>query len=114
MLVDSEEPLLAVVDRIYESIERPELWPETIYAIGEFLGGRRNFWGLDPSAQGPGLLPARNTHTFETGCHGTFFLSRADLQALDQYEQEFGDLIIRFLENCFLEHSSVSERRRRP
>jgi hypothetical protein len=29
-----EEVLLAIVDRIYGSIERPELWPETIYAIG--------------------------------------------------------------------------------
>jgi hypothetical protein len=42
------------------------------------------------------------TDPFEIGCYGTFFLSRMDLQALDEYAQEFGDLIIRFLKIVFL------------
>jgi DNA-binding CsgD family transcriptional regulator/PAS domain-containing protein len=102
VVVVSEEALLAIVDRIYESIERPELWPETIYAIGEFIGGRRHFWGLDQSTPCPGVNPTPNTHTFEIGCYGTFFLSRTDLQVLDEYAQEFGELIIRFLKIVFL------------
>src|SRR6516165_1004798 len=96
MVVDSEQALFGCIDRIYESIERPELWPETIYAIGEILGGRRHFWGIDQ------VSSTRNTHSLEIGCHGTFFLSRSDLQALDQYAQEFGELIIRFLKIVFL------------
>jgi DNA-binding CsgD family transcriptional regulator len=44
----------------------------------------------------------RNTHEFEIGCHGTFLLSRTDLQVLDEYAQEFGELIIRFLKIVFL------------
>jgi hypothetical protein len=48
MVAVTEEGLLTIIDRIYESTEHPELWPKTIYAIGEFLGGRRHFWGLDP------------------------------------------------------------------
>jgi DNA-binding CsgD family transcriptional regulator len=97
MAVASEEALLAIVDRIYESIERPELWPETIYGIGELIGGRRHFWGLDHNTQLPGMDPAR-----EVGCFGTLFLSRIDLQALDEYAQEFGELIVRFLKIVFL------------
>jgi hypothetical protein len=42
------------------------------------------------------------TIPFEIGCYGTFCLSRMDLQALDEYAQEFGDLIIRFLKIVFL------------
>ena len=102
MVVDSEQALFGCIDRIYESIERPELWPETIYAIGEILGGRRHFWGIDHSAQDPGVRSTRHTHSLEIGCHGTFFLSRSDLQALDQHAQEFGELIIRFLKIVFL------------
>jgi DNA-binding CsgD family transcriptional regulator len=93
----AEEEVMAVVDRIYESIERPELWPETISTIGRLISGGRGFWGADQSIQ----------HTFsgshlEAGCHGSLFLSRADLQTLDQYLQEFGELIIRFLKIIFL------------
>ena len=102
MRVVCEEALLAIVDRIYESIERPELWPETIYAIGELIGGRRHFWGLDQNTPSPGVSPTVITHALETGCYGTFFLSRQDLQALDQYAEEFGELIIRFLNIVFL------------
>jgi hypothetical protein len=43
MDVTLERELLSTVDRIYESVERPELWPETIHVIGETLGGRRGF-----------------------------------------------------------------------
>jgi len=102
MAVDGEEALLAIVDRVYESVERPELWPETICAVGDFLGGRRHFWGLDPGAQVADVDLRGGTDPFEIGCYGTFFLSRMDLQALDEYAQEFGDLIIRFLKIVFL------------
>jgi DNA-binding CsgD family transcriptional regulator len=97
-----EEVLLAIVDRIYGSIERPELWPETIYAIGDLIGGRRHFWGLDQNTRPPGGDPAPTGHSFEIGCYGTFFLSRTDLLALDEYAQEFGELIVRFLKIVFL------------
>jgi hypothetical protein len=96
MVVVTEDALLAVVDRIYESVERSELWPETIRTIGEFIGGRRDLWGLDPSAQGS------NAYFLGTGCHPTIFLSRSDLVALDQYAQEFGELIVHFLKIVFL------------
>jgi len=102
MRVGSEEALLAIVDRIYESIERPELWPKTICGVGELIGGRPNFWGLDQSSHPPGKGPVRKADAFENGCYGTFFLSRADLQALDEYAEEFGELIIRFLKIVFL------------
>jgi hypothetical protein len=40
----SDEAVLRVVDQIYLSVERPELWPQTIRAIGDLLGGPRDFW----------------------------------------------------------------------
>lgn len=43
MVGSNEEALLNVIDRIYGSIEAPELWPETIYAVGELIGGRCHF-----------------------------------------------------------------------
>jgi len=88
--------LMEVVDRIYESVEHPELWPMTIYAIGDFLGGPLNFWGLSTSDDR--MIRALQ----EAGCWPTFFLSRADLKALDEYERECGELIIRFLKIVFL------------
>jgi hypothetical protein len=39
--------LMEVVDRIYESVEHPELSPRTIYAIGDFLGGQPYFWAIE-------------------------------------------------------------------
>jgi DNA-binding CsgD family transcriptional regulator len=102
MAVIGEEALLAIVDRVYESVERPELWPGTICAVGELLGGRRHFWGLDQGTQVPDVDLRGATDPFEIGCYGTFFLSRMDLQALDEYAQEFGELIIRFLKIVFL------------
>jgi DNA-binding CsgD family transcriptional regulator/PAS domain-containing protein len=102
MVVVNEGALLSTVDRIYEAIERPELWPKTIDAIGELIGGRRHFWGLDPGTPIPDLDPTRKGNPYDLGCYGTFFLSQSDLQALDQYAQEFGELIIRFLKIIFL------------
>jgi DNA-binding CsgD family transcriptional regulator len=92
--------LLEVVDRIYASIERPELWPNTVHAIGDFLGGRPHFWRLDRGTKQIG--PARPISVLEAGCQPTFLLSRADLAALDEYECEFGELIVRFLKIVFL------------
>jgi hypothetical protein len=92
----NEDGLLAVIDRIYASVERQDLRPETIRAIAEFIGGRRDFWGVDPSVQGT------NTYVFGTGCRRTVFLSRNDLAALDQYAREFGELIIHFFKIVFL------------
>jgi len=102
MAIAGEQALLSAIDRIYEAVERPELWPSTIYAIGELIGGRRNFWGLDQPASVSFLGPSPITNPYEVGCHGTFFLSQMDLQALDQYAEEFGQLIIRFLKITFL------------
>jgi DNA-binding CsgD family transcriptional regulator len=106
MVAHSEDTLLAVIDRVYDAVERPELWPQTIYAIGELIGGRRHFWGLDQIAQGSSVIPVVNSDTFasdwlrrEAHIH---VLSRQDLQALDQYAEEFGELIIRFLKIVFL------------
>ena len=36
------------------------------------------------------------------GCHPTIFLSRNDLAALEQYAQDFGELIVHFLKIVFL------------
>jgi hypothetical protein len=99
MVGSNEEALLTVIDRIYESVEAPELWPETIYAVGELIGGRCHFWGPD---QDSSAGVARSPHELEIGCYGTFFLSRQDLQVLDEYAEEFSDLITRFLKIVFL------------
>lgn len=92
-----ERELLPLIDRIYESVERPELWPETIHMIGESIGGRRGFWGMG-TAPGlyPGANPELNKHWLRAGAHSSF-LSRADLKALDQYVDNFGELIVGFL-----------------
>ena len=87
-----------LIGRIYEAVERPELWPETIEEIGRSIGGRNDFWSSDPSVPNPDLNPRAS----EAGCHGTFFLSRCDLRALDQYATEFENLIVRFLKLVFL------------
>ena len=92
----NERMLLPIIDRIYESVEQPELWPETIYRIGECIGGRRGFWGIDPSDVYLGETQELNRHIRRAGSHA-FFLSRADLRTIDQYVSEFGELIIRFL-----------------
>jgi|RhiMethySRZTD1v2_1073278.scaffolds.fasta_scaffold360026_1 DNA-binding CsgD family transcriptional regulator len=94
----NNEPVLTVVGRIYDAVENPERWPETFAAIGSLIGGRPDFWN---AAQDNQPLEA-NPHALEAGCHGTFFLSRSDLQAVDEYAQEFGQLITRFLKIVFL------------
>ena len=91
--------MLNVIDRIYGSIEAPELWPETIYAVGELIGGRCHFWGPD---QDISACVTRSPHELEIGCYGTFFLSRQDLPILDEYAEEFSDLITRFLKIVLL------------
>lgn len=96
MDVAIERGLLPTIDRIYESVERPELWPETIYLIGESIGGRRGFWGMGAYGLYPGTDPELNKHWLRAGSHA-YFLSRADLRALDRYIDEFGELIARFL-----------------
>jgi DNA-binding CsgD family transcriptional regulator len=96
MAVTNEEALWAVVDRIYEAVERPELWPATISAIGECIGGGPHFWGVDKGTVGWW------SRGVEAHCRGTVFLSRADLKDLERYEQEFGELIVRFLKIIFL------------
>lgn len=96
MVGDSEDAVLAVVDRIYASVERQELWPDTIRAVGELVGGRRDLWGVNPDARNT------NAYALGTGCHPTVFLSRNDLAALDQYAAEFGALIVHFLKIAFV------------
>ena len=95
MEVAVSKALLPIIEQIYESVERPELWPETIYRIGEHIGGRSGFWGV-----GSDLFPRKNSelnkHMLRAGSHA-YFLSRGDLRALDQYVDEFGELIVRFL-----------------
>ncbi len=114
MATADEQVLLSVIDRIYEATEQPELWPKTIYAIGELIGSRRNFWGSDESAGASFLGPACNADPREAGCGSTFFLSKMDLKALDQYVEQFGELIIRFLKIVFLSilrsHTELSAR----
>jgi DNA-binding CsgD family transcriptional regulator len=94
-----EEDLASLIDRIYASVEQPELWPETIGEIGRIVGGgRADFWSADPRH----AQAQYNTTASEAGCHGTFLLSQADLKALDQYAAEFENLIVRFLRLVFL------------
>jgi DNA-binding CsgD family transcriptional regulator/PAS domain-containing protein len=92
-----EKELASLIDHIYASVERPELWPETIGEIGRLIGGRNDFWSADTLFQSQ-----RNPIAWEAGCNGAFLLSRADLQALDQYAAEFDNLIVRFLRLVFL------------
>jgi PAS domain-containing protein len=92
----TDRMVLAIVDRIYEAVERPERWPETIRDLGDLIGGRRDFWDFDPSNY-PGHLWLNRA-----GCHGSLFLSRSDLRELDQYAEEYGELIVRFLKIVFL------------
>jgi DNA-binding CsgD family transcriptional regulator len=100
---NSDEAFLAVVDQIYLSVERPEFWPETLQSIANFLGGPRDFWSLQQPLFSPSEnMSERTREAASAGCHGTFLLSRADLRLLDQYTEEFGELLIRFLKNVFL------------
>ena len=94
----TEEAVWGIVDRIYEAVEQPVVWPERIEGIGQLIGGRNDFWSINPT-----VTPADiNSSAAEAGCHGAFFLSRADLRALDQYAMELENLILRFLKLVFL------------
>jgi hypothetical protein len=90
----TDRTVLAIVDRIYEAVERPERWPETIRDLGDFIGGRRDFWLSNPSTRTGGLVPSRAS--LITGCYGSVFLSRSDLRELDQYAGEYGELIVSY------------------
>jgi DNA-binding CsgD family transcriptional regulator len=97
-LPSGEKDLAALIDRIYASVEQPELWLGTISDIGRLVGGGNHFWSADSNvahAQ-PNLMAS------EAACHGTFLLSRTDLKVLDQYAAEFDNLIVRFLRLVFL------------
>ena len=96
-LPSGETELASLIDRIYASVERPELWPETIGAIGRLIGGPNDFWSADS-----GFHPQRTPTASEAACRGQFLLSQADLRALDQYAAEFDNLIARFLRLVFL------------
>jgi DNA-binding CsgD family transcriptional regulator len=99
----TQDVLLRVIDQIYSSIERPELWPDTIFAIGEFIGGRRDFWtAAEPLLGHSDNVGQRTLDAMSTGCNGTFLLSRADLRVLDEYTEQLGKLIVRFLKIVFM------------
>jgi DNA-binding CsgD family transcriptional regulator len=98
-----QEALFDAIDKIYAAIECPDLWPETICAIGDCIGGRSDFWTTELPLEGHAeTVGQRGLNPIWAGCHGTSFLSRADLRELDEYTQEFGDLISRFLKIVFM------------
>jgi DNA-binding CsgD family transcriptional regulator/PAS domain-containing protein len=94
----SDQTLLPLIDRIYDAVERPSAWPETICTIGALIGGRRDFWELNGAL---GLFD-NHPHGIAAGCYGTLTLSRADLRAIDEQVHEFGETIVRFLKIIFL------------
>jgi DNA-binding CsgD family transcriptional regulator/PAS domain-containing protein len=98
--MSDDEKLLVLVDRIYESVERPDLWPETIRAIDQLLGGKPRLWIDNENRNLADGLATRIAR--QPACHGTLFLSRSDLKQLDEYEREFGELIFKFLKIVFL------------
>ena len=100
---DTETRVFAAIDQIYASIEQPELWPRTISIVGDLIGCRRDFWEIDLPLLGYSRNVAERTRdAMNAGCQGTFFLSRADLQVLDEYTREFSELITGFLKILFM------------
>src|SRR5579859_441769 len=97
-LPSAAKNLASLIDRIYASVEEPELWPETIGDIGRLIGGNHDFWFADTDS----FRSQRSPTGSEAACRGLFLLSRADLRALDQYAAEFDNLIVRFLRLVFL------------
>jgi DNA-binding CsgD family transcriptional regulator len=95
-----DRTVLTIVDRIYEAVERPERWPETIRDLGDVIGGRRDFWDLNPTIRRGDLVLSRAS--LGAGCHGSVLLSRSDLRELDRCAEEYGELIVRFLKIVFL------------
>ncbi len=103
MEVASENALLNVVDQIYESIERPGLWPETIYAIGGLIGGRRHFWGLDQGIEASDIDLATTRFSFPYGPTS----SRSVRAGIRRADHPFPQISVP-------EHSSLPERCWRP
>lgn len=112
MTASGDEKLLAIVDRIYQSVERPELWPQTIQSIGDMIGGLLGSSAGDAGRNSQAVTAPRSIHPHgsihpyddpsrASSC-GQFLLSRSDLAQLAEYEQEFGDVIARFLKILFL------------
>jgi DNA-binding CsgD family transcriptional regulator len=97
-LPSEEQDLIALIERIYASVEQPEHWPGTIGDIGRLVGGGSHFWSANSSV----VYEQPNQTASEAACHGTFLLSRTDLKVLDQYVAEFDNLIVRFLRLVFL------------
>jgi DNA-binding CsgD family transcriptional regulator/PAS domain-containing protein len=93
--MSGDEKLLMLVDRIYESVDHPELWPETMRAIDQMIGGKSILWASDDRPETLGRVPL-------SSCHSTLFLSQSDLRQLDEYEREFGELIVRFFKIILL------------
>jgi DNA-binding CsgD family transcriptional regulator len=91
-----EDALLRIIDRVYESVEQPDLWPDLICDIGELIGGRRDFWRMapDPRVSSSSALAAE--------CRPVMFLSRADIATIEEYARDFGELISQFLRLVFL------------
>jgi hypothetical protein len=96
-----EDPLVQAIDSIYQAVESPELWPETIRALGELVGGGQDFLLAGRSPEGHASDYTLNAHLRSTRSH-SMPLSKADLKALDEYIDEYGELITRFLKILFL------------
>ena len=95
-----DEEILMLVDRIYEFVDLPELWPQTIRGIGQLIGGKPHLWAGDDN----GNLPDGPTTqgVSPSACHSTLLFSRSDLRQLAEYEREFGELILRFFKIILL------------
>jgi hypothetical protein len=65
----TDRTVLAIVDRIYEAVERPERWPETIRNLGDLIGGRRDFWDLNALTRRGDLVLSQAA--LDAGCHGS-------------------------------------------
>jgi hypothetical protein len=107
----SDEAVLSVVDQIYLSVERPELWPQTIRAVADLLGGPRDFWlSNKPLLSASENMGVRTLEAASAGCHGTFLLSRADLQLLDQLHRPIWRADRPIPSEYFHEHALVAKR----
>ena len=106
---DAAKPSLSeVVEQIYSAVEDPGLWPAAINVIGSFVGGPGNFWLTDrPLLQFFDSIGESTFQAASAGCHGTFLLSRADLELLDRHVKEVGDLIVRLVNLVFTSMSST-------
>ena len=60
MAVTSEDALRAIIERIYKSVERPDLWPDPMQAIGDCVGGRRSFGLENQTVRCPQVSPGQD------------------------------------------------------